>query len=205
MSGANLAWAERRHCSWSPDYAWLSMLRPQTGKVLEIGPPLSMAVQDSANQTINASIVANVTFSANTLTAGIWTPPGLNQAVLIESLRAAVIETDANGKIQINLALLMTGDTINSGIPAFLSCGVLPFTQPAIANVTTWIVGENPMPLILPRPTVSANGPLVQFVITNTDASNSHTYKRNITYSYRIISNCDFTAGPTIPGSGIGQ
>lgn len=193
-----------RGCGWVPDYAWLSLLLPIANRLIEISGPQQISVQDASNQTINASTVSNITFSANTLVANTWPVLTLNQAVLIESLRAAILPTDASGKIQVNTALLMTGDAVNSGIPAFLSCGSLPFTAAAIANVGAWIVGQNPMPLIIPRPTVSPNGPLVQFIVTNTDGGSSHTYKRSLLYTYRIISNVDFTSGPMLRGAGVG-
>jgi len=194
---------KERPCFWAPDYAWLSLLKPQPGRGLRIGAAQQLALLDSADQTLAASTTANVTFNANTIVPGSWVPPAMNQAILFESLNATVVARDTSAKLQVNL---MLAGSIGDGVsvpPTIVSVLGYPTAFPTIVALGVRQVCVPPIVLLLPRPAPAANGPSFVFVIQNTDGAGAHTYRRAFNATFRIIDNCDFSSGPTIPGAGI--
>lgn len=193
----------REGCRWAPDFTFLSLLSPQHGKVLEVSLPQQVIVQDSANQTQNASTISQVSFAATNILAACFPTLLNNQAVLFESLRAGMTCTDNSGKLAILTAVMIHNDSIFTGIPAIFSGNTLPWTAPAFNGAALWLQALTPIPLLIPRPAVGVC-PSATFLVQNTDGASSHTFKRAWVMSYRIISNIDFSVGPALPGSGIG-
>jgi hypothetical protein len=191
-----------RSCYWSPDYSWLSLLKPQAGRTLQVSGPLQINQQDAANQNLAASTSVFANFTANTITAGVWTPPLPNQAVLIENLRCWIQATDNSGKLELQNAACGLGDGFS--FVALVASFAMPFTYPALTNTGAYYVSAQPIPLLIPRPVPAVNGPNAFFWILNTDGAGAHTYKRGIAFTYRIIDNVDFSSGPSIPGAGVG-
>jgi len=189
-----------RQCFWVPDYSWISLLKPAPGYALSISAPMQLIAQDAANQTLAASTVGGAGFTLNTLVPGTWVAPGANQAVLFENIGGSILVTDNSGKIQILNVTASLGDNFTN--PALVSTSALPFTFPALLNnIARWVTAQ-PVPLMLPRPTPSANGPAFGITLLNTDGAASHTYKRTISLTFRLIGPCDFSSGPVLPGSG---
>ena len=191
-----------RNCFWSPDFSWLSMLRAQPGASLSVTGAMLLGAADAANQSIAASAVSELTWNINTIVSGAWSAPTLSQAIVFESLRAGIQTSDANGQIQVLDLRMGLGDgatTVPIAGPA-----VLPFTLPAVTNHQTHWTCVMPIPLLVPRPTASANGPAVVMVLKNLDGAGAHIFRRVITFTYRIVDNVDFTLGPALPGAGTG-
>lgn len=201
MVANDLTRAVGRSCYWVPDYSWIALLKPLAGRTLQIGPGLNILVQDAANQTQNAGVSSILSYSANTITANIWPVPTSNQAVMFENLRAWLVFTDTSAKLSVVAATLSVGD--GSSAVGIQFCQGMPFTAPAISGGVGWQMNAYvPVPLLIPRPTVSAAGPSATISLVNTDGGASHTFKRGIQYTFRVIDNVDFSMGPAVPGAG---
>lgn len=196
----DLTKATGRSCFWVPDFAFLSLLKPIFGRTLQIGPSVRVVGADSSNQTLAASTAVSTTINFNTNTAGTLAMPGANQVYLWESMSGTITAEDASGKLQISRVVLY----LNGGFSFLLGpmASSLPWTFPAL--VSNWtLMGQFPIPLQYGQP-VDTNGPSFNTLLVNTDASNSHTYRRQITGVYRLVDNVDLSWGPSVPGAGVG-
>lgn len=199
---ADLKVAVGRNCHWAPDYAWLSLLKPQQGQVMSISGPLSFFVADSANQSLAASGVVTGNFGPNTLVAGSYAMPLANEVHFFETLGGLLQCKDASGKLQV---LQMGFSCGNGPYIGANSSFAYPFTFPAAANIQCVGNAISPIPLVYPAiQGVAGAGPFFHFTMVNTDAVNARLYARNIYGVYRVIHNVDLTTGPAIAGAGVG-
>jgi hypothetical protein len=192
--------AVERNCHWCPDYAWISLLKPQPGRAMRIGPRQTLNINDAANQTLALSAVTSVFIEPNAILAASWTKPAPNQAIFFENIGFGLQNVDASGKLQL---LSVTQATIGNltGAPITGLSAPLPFTFPALANFQLWWNLVNPVPLWTTQ--VGAFGPFCFALLNNTDAGAGHTFKRLVSLTWRVIDNVDFSSGPAIPGAGI--
>jgi len=180
------------------------MLTPLPGRVMNISAAQAVNVGDSANQSLALSTFLQGSFTANTFAAGNWTVPGQNQAIVFESMRFTIVPQDNSGKLQILAGFINLGDPVTT-CPGVSLCPE-PYTFPAASGVGGYVwTATLPVPLLVPRPLASANGPLAIFYMNNTDAAGAHTYRRNLAYTYRVIDGVDFSSGAALGGGGIGQ
>jgi hypothetical protein len=161
-----------------------------------------MVVQgvDTADQTLAASGISQVNFAFNTVLAGTYTPPAMNEAHYFEVLAARLVEQDGNGKLQV-LRMTFNSDMGANWVPTYGQA--MPFTFPAAAGIGAMAWVAAPVPLYYGSKAGSgvlanAAGPFLQFVIVNTDGAGSHTYRRLLSGLYRIIRNIDPTTGPIL-------
>ena len=179
---------------WVPDYSWLSLLAPVAGSSLAIGPRQSIVTQDAAAQTLGAGASAFLTWNANDLSAGAWTPPAATTAVLFEAIHAGLSNPDGAAKLQVLTLALNIGD----GIADLVANAILamPYTFPAVVQSGLGWNGQIPLPILQPvNGIVSANGPVAHAALVNTDGAAAHTYQRYLKYIFRYIYNVDAARG----------
>jgi hypothetical protein len=199
-----------RHCFWTPDYSWLSLLRPTPEQVLTVSQAMQAYTADAAAGalTIAANAIVTVNWSLNDIVPGTWKPPLVNQAVVFESITFAVGQHDATGNITVQAVWLSLGEGYTLA-PIGASVAV-PYTFPQVADNFVWWWSIPPSQLLIPRNTASAplvpsaNGPRAYAVLRNADGAASHTYRRAMAATWRLVQPCEFSSGASLPGGGAG-
>jgi len=195
-----IALAHRRNCFWAPDYSYLSFLKPIAGRFLAFGPSVSLTAYDSADQSLAANANTWMSFNLNTIRAGTWQQPQVNQAIVVENLISSLQCRDATGNLQITSFQVAT-DEICYAPMSF--GGAMPFNMPKTTSFYFICVGIQPIPLLLRRPgSPQASGPQANFSVINTSATVAALYRRYLGITFRIVDNVDFSSGPAIPGAG---
>jgi hypothetical protein len=167
----------------------LSASDPQFARIM-VSPRRTISVADAGNQSLAASATSLITFSANDLVAGSYSPPPAGVGLLFEHFRATIQATDTSAKLQITVPLRLALNTpLQLPLAPFVT--PIPFTFPALATATYTLIAATPMPVWLPTDAPFANGPQAYFGLTNSDGAGAHTYQRYITYLYRLIYDID--------------
>jgi hypothetical protein len=169
----------------------LNAADPQMTRIM-VGPRVTININDSADQSLAASTVTQVNYSANTPVPAAWTTPPAGVGVVCETIRGSILATDNSAKLQVVGGLnLSCGPVATTELAPFPT--PIPFSFPAMVNSQFRLQAHIPCMIYLPSDGLWPAGPGFSMVLSNTDAAAPHIYRRYLYATYRLVYDIDST------------